>query len=223
MCHQIIGFGTEFPVARVHVISRPRIARSPRPSIRRSARSRTRVRRRNPRSRHGHDRRLLVRHRVRLTRSERRNLAGLERPLRSTNISEGKNHAIPNARLLPATEPRVDRLPRPESLGQIAPRETRRQVPEDPVEDSAVVLRGSPRRRFLGREQHPHLFPLRVGQYVGFHPASIPALVFASSIRNARTPNVVHATPLRPHLFANNAAICDGAACNSRSPGRHQR
>lgn len=74
-----------------------------------------------------------------------------------------------DASALPAGEAARDGAPRTIPCGQIAPASARSEEPEDPLEDRAVIMGGSPDRGFLGWEQWWQPLPLYVGQISSVH------------------------------------------------------
>jgi hypothetical protein len=81
---------------------------------------------------------------------------------------------VPDARLLPAAEPRVHRRPRPVPLRQIAPGDTRGQPPENAIEDRAMGVGGASGGWSLRREQRLQPFPLPIAQFVpSYHAPTV--------------------------------------------------
>jgi len=70
--------------------------------------------------------------------------------------------------LCPVREPVVDGLPRPKSLGQIAPRHSRLCPKKDGVDEEPISA-GRLRSRTLLRQQRLQPRPLRLGQRVSVH------------------------------------------------------
>lgn len=94
-------------------------------------------------------------------------------PLRVGGLLPFLQHPAPGAILLPAPEARVDRDPRLERSGQIAPRTPGALPPENAVEHVA----GGPSRPTtagaLRRQQRLQVLPLVIGQGLGTHPFSL--------------------------------------------------
>jgi hypothetical protein len=65
----------------------------------------------------------------------------------------------------------VEGLPGAETLGCVRPRGAGVKVPEDTVDDRAMVLPGSPGTAVVvaSREERRELFPLGIGQFVAMH------------------------------------------------------
>src|SRR5581483_8224186 len=82
---------------------------------------------------------------------------------------DGGEHAVPDAREPPAAEAAVQRGPGAVPLGHVAPGHAGGQLPDNPVEDLAMVLVGPAGPRPLGRQQRRELGPLSVGKFMASH------------------------------------------------------
>jgi hypothetical protein len=76
---------------------------------------------------------------------------------------EVRQDALPDTGLLPAPETLVDGGPPPIPLGHIAPRRSRSQDPEDPMNDRPMVMGWSSGDRMLGLQQGFQARPLFSG------------------------------------------------------------
>lgn len=74
---------------------------------------------------------------------------------------EGRQDAIPDARLTPAIEATGDGFPWPIALGHIPPWRPGPQNPDDTVDDRPMVMIGSAGIRFLRWKQRFEPLPLR--------------------------------------------------------------
>ena len=72
-------------------------------------------------------------------------------------------------RLLPAVEAAGHRPPGTIALGQIPPRGSSAQAPQQAIEEGALVMGGSPSRWFLGWEQGFEPLPLLIRQVSSVH------------------------------------------------------
>lgn len=73
---------------------------------------------------------------------------------------------FPQSFLAPFVEAAVNRLPWAIAFGQVAPRRSRPQDPQDSVDNLAVILPGPSCLRFLRWQERLQLFPLLIRQLV---------------------------------------------------------
>ena len=83
-------------------------------------------------------------------------------------------HAVPHAGEAPAAEATVQRGPRPVPRRHVPPRDAGRQLPNDPVEDGAMVVIGPAGAGLRGRQQRRQLSPLGVGEFMSLHNIILP-------------------------------------------------
>src|SRR5262245_6647870 len=78
-------------------------------------------------------------------------------------------HAVPDAGEAPAAEAAVQRRPGAIPLRHVAPGDAGRELPENPVEDGAVVVVRPACPGLLGREQQREGRPLSVAKFMTSH------------------------------------------------------
>jgi len=87
-----------------------------------------------------------------------------------------REYPLPYPRRAPAVEPARHRPDRAVALGQVAPRRTGAQNPQNAVQNGAVVVVRPARARPLGRQQWLQAPPLRVRQIIASHPSYMGAI-----------------------------------------------
>jgi hypothetical protein len=101
-----------------------------------------------------------------LRRSDARAIDEVTRPIQWASglglLLQSREQVREDSGALPAVEANRDGAPRTIPFGQIAPGSASSEEPEEPIEDRAVVLGGSPELRFLRWEQWLQPLPLRV-------------------------------------------------------------
>jgi hypothetical protein len=84
-------------------------------------------------------------------------------------LLQGREAVRADASALPAVAAARDCAPRTIPCGHIAPRSASAEEPEDPMEERAVILGGSPDLGFLGWEQWLQALPWYGGQISAVH------------------------------------------------------
>jgi hypothetical protein len=79
-------------------------------------------------------------------------------------LLDGRQQPVPDPGQPPAAEPAVDGAPGAVPLRQVAPGGAGAELPEDAVEEEAVVLGRLAGLRLLGRQQRGQPSPLRLGE-----------------------------------------------------------
>src|SRR5215208_3622486 len=90
-----------------------------------------------------------------------------------------RQYPVPYTRRAPAVEPARYRPDRAITLGQVAPRRTGAQDPQNAVQDGAVGVARPARARPLGRQQRLQPPPLLVRQIIASHPVYMAAYMAA--------------------------------------------
>jgi hypothetical protein len=83
---------------------------------------------------------------------------------------EGLQDAVEHARGAQLGEAVVDRLPFAVAFGEVAPRGTGVEPPEDAIEDGTVVLPLAAALVRPWRKERSQQPPLLIGKFVSFHP-----------------------------------------------------
>ena len=108
-----------------------------------------------------------------LLRSDDRAIDQVNRPIQLASglglLRQGRSEVRKDASALPAVEAASDGAPRTIPFGQISPGSASTEDPEDPIEDRAVIMGGSPDRGLLGWEQWLQPLPLHVSQIASVH------------------------------------------------------
>src|SRR4029079_14007835 len=109
-----------------------------------------------------------------LVHADARAINEVHRPLQHVGLvslpEQRRQHALPDARLTPAIEAICHRFPGAKALRQIAPRDAGFPQPQEPIEDTPMVMIGAaPPARALWWQERLDPCPLVVGQFMSSH------------------------------------------------------